>query len=327
VSVVLAVDGGNSKTDVARLSGDGALLGFARGPQASPDHLGLGASVAVLAELVERAGGPADVAVVLLAGLDFPDEEEAYLAAIEPLDWARRTVVGNDTFAVLRAGTDRGWGVAVTCGAGINCVGVAPDGRRVRFPSLGPTSGDWGGGVDVGLAAQYAAARSEDGRGPRTVLERLVPGHFGLATPTDVARAILRGDLSERGLVELAPLVLRAADEDDVAAAIVDRLAGEVVALARAALTRLDLLSSNAEVVLGGGMLQSGDERLLGGIERGLAEMGPRLVPVPSRSPAVVGSALLGLDELAAPAAAADRARRELTDACLDAAAPRTASV
>ena len=90
--------------------------------------------------------------------------------------WAARTIVGNDTFAVLRAGTERGWGVAVVCGAGINCVGVAPDGRQARFPALGSITGDWGGGYDVGLAAVSAAARSEDGRGPRTSLEQAVPG-------------------------------------------------------------------------------------------------------------------------------------------------------
>src|SRR6478735_7838014 len=101
--------------------------------------------------------------------------------------WAARLRVGNDTFAVLRAGTESGWGVAITCGAGINCVGVGPDGRHVRFPALGEISGDWGGGYDVGLAGISAAARSEDGRGPATALERLVPEHFGLPAPSELA--------------------------------------------------------------------------------------------------------------------------------------------
>ena len=73
---------------------------------------------------------------------------------------------------ILRAGTERGWGVALVCGAGMNCVGVGPDGTHVRFPALGAITGDWGGGFDVGLAGLSAAARSEDGRGPKTALER-----------------------------------------------------------------------------------------------------------------------------------------------------------
>lgn len=315
MTVVLAVDGGNSKTDVARLSGAGELIGFVRGPQASPDHLGLEGSVAVLAGLVEQAGGPGEVAALLLAGLDFPDEEEAYRAAVEQLGWAGHTILGNDTFAVMRAGTDRAFGVAVTCGAGINCVGIGPDGRRVRFASLGPISGDWGGGADVGLAAQGAATRSEDGRGPRTVLEQLVPAHFSLATPTDVARALLRGEIAQARVAELTPLVFEAASHDDVAAAIVDRLADEVATMARTALTRLDLLASPAEVVLGGSLLQSGNQRLLRGIETALGQLGADLTVRLSPSPAIVGSALIALDQTGATAAAKQRARQELETA------------
>ncbi len=307
---VLAVDGGNSKTDVALVAEDGALLGYVRGAQASPDHLGVDGSLDVLATLVARVGGPVDLAVLLLAGIDFPDEEDVYRAAAEARAWAHRLVVGNDTFAVLRAGTDTGWGVAVTCGAGINCVGVAPDGRRLRFASLGDWSGDWGGGADVGLAAVAAAARSADGRGVVTTLERLVPAQFGLETPIDLARALLAGRVSERELGNLAPLVLEEAATDSAAAAIVDRLADEVATMATTALRRLDLLGDDVPVVLGGGILQSGNGRLIGAIEERLAVVGatPRLSP----SPPIVGSALLGLDELGVAPAAHERARREL---------------
>src|SRR5207237_3281450 len=126
-------------------------------------------------------------------------------------DDARR----NDTHAALRSGTDAGWGVAVVCGAGINCTGVAPDGREARFPSLGEVSGDWGGGFDVGKAAVWAAARSEDGRGPKTSLERSVPAYFGLETPYQLAQEIHAGRVPQRRATELAPLVLQSAEEDE----------------------------------------------------------------------------------------------------------------
>src|SRR5207247_3900690 len=155
-----------------------------------------------------RGAPAAEVAQVLVAGVDFPSEEDELRAAVELRSWARNTLVGNDTFAVLRAGTERGWGVAVVCGAGINCVGVSPDGRHARFPSLGAITGDWGGGYDVGLEAVSVAARSEDGRGPATTLERAVPAYFGLATPSELAEAFHLGRIPERRVVEPAPLVL-----------------------------------------------------------------------------------------------------------------------
>src|SRR3954454_3672702 len=246
--LILAVDGGNSKTDLALVREDGEVLALVRGGNSSPHHLGLEGTVALLealhADARARAGldGDARAAVghLLLAGLDLPVEEKRLHAAVGGR-WAQRLSVGNDTFAVLRAGTERGWGVAVVCGAGINCVGVGPDGRHVRFPALGAISGDWGGGYDVGLAALSAAVRSEDGRGPRTRLERAVPGHYGVGSPGELVEAIHLGRIAERRVLELPPLVFDAAASDAVAAGIVARLATEVLAFVCATLHRLEL--------------------------------------------------------------------------------------
>jgi N-acetylglucosamine kinase-like BadF-type ATPase len=323
--IVLAVDGGNSKTHLALVGADGRLLGLARGPLSSPHHIGVDGCLGVLEQLFDEAVEQADltsdgrpvaaIGQLLLAGVDFPSEELELQTLASARGWAERLSVGNDTVALLRAGTERGWGVAVVCGAGINCIGVAPDGRQARFPALGEITGDWGGGYDVGMAAVSAAARSEDGRGPKTSLERSVPAHFGLATPTELAYAFHVQRIPRRNVLELAPLVFAEADTDAVAAGIVDRLAEEVVALARAALTRLDLADEPVEVVLGGGLLKNARGRVLERIAAGLAEVGPAIEVHPTSSAPVVGAALLGLDELGADAEAQARARRELTEA------------
>jgi len=307
--VVLAVDGGNSKTDLALVGADGALLGYARGPQSSPHHLGEDGAMSVLAGLVERAGldgGHADVAVLCMAGVDFPREEERLAELVGARGWSSGTTVLNDTFAVLRAGTERGWGVAVVCGAGINCVGVAPDGRHVRFPALGAITGDWGGGLDVGLAAMSHAARSLDGRGPKTTLEHAVPAHFGFANPYELAEAIHAGDIAERRLLDLSPVVFAEAEHDEVAAGIVDKLAAEVVALARVALEKLEL----DEVLLGGGLLQGDDSRVVRQIRASLPGVSVRV----AGAPPIVGAALLALDEIGAGADAQARVRAELAE-------------
>jgi N-acetylglucosamine kinase-like BadF-type ATPase len=323
--IVLAVDGGNSKTDLALVREDGALLAHVRGALSSPHHLGLEASVGLLEGLLTEArtlagtngGAPAEIAVaeVFLAGVDFPAEEAQLRAALEARRLAERVVVGNDTLALLRAGTERGWGVAVVCGAGINCVGVGPDGAQVRFPALGAITGDWGGGYDVGSEALFAAARSEDGRGPSTTLERAVPRHFGLDSPLRLAEEMHAGRISHRRLIELAPVVFAEAAGDPAAAAIVERLAAEVVALARVALTRLGLERAPVEVVLGGGLLRAGDERLQAAIVTGLEAVGAAIRVHTTDAPPVVGAALLGLDALGAGDAAKERARRELAAA------------
>ncbi len=313
--IVLAVDGGNSKTDLALVRSDGEVLALARGPASSPQHLGAERCLDILESLLDEAAAERpkiELAELLLAGVDFPAEVDQLERLAAARGWARRIVVDNDTFAILRAGTERGWGVAVTCGAGINCVGVTPDGRHARFPSLGQLSGDWGGGYDVGMAAVSAAARSEDGRGPTTTLELAVPAHFGLEAPSALAEAIHFGRISERRVVELAPVVLAEAADDPVAAELRDRLAGEIVSLVRVALLRLDLTAQPVEVVLGGGLLQSGDAGLLGAIEHELREVAPSVSLQVVEAPPIVGVALLALEEVGARPQALARARAEL---------------
>jgi N-acetylglucosamine kinase-like BadF-type ATPase len=316
---LLAVDGGNWKTHVALARADGAVLALARGPESSPHLVGEEGSIAVIETLVARAradagmrDGGADVAYVMLAGADLPEEERRLQAALGGRAWARRTRVANDTFAVLRAGTDRGWGVAVVCGAGINCVGVAPDGRVARWPALGAITGDWGGGYDVGLAALSAAARGADGRGARTVLEDVVARHFGLPGPAAVGEAIHGRRIASRRLVELAPLVLGLAARDDVAGAITARLGEEVVAFARVAIERLGLDGEAVDVVLGGGLLRAEHDALVAVVRRGLEAVAPRAAIRLAADPPIVGAALLALDDLGAPPEARARLRSEL---------------
>lgn len=313
-ALLLAVDGGNAKTDLVLADHEGRLLSLVRGPGSSPHEHGIDGALDRIEALVIEAGakGPVAYAELLLAGVDFPSEVRDVQARAQERGWADRVEVANDTFAVLRTGTDRGWGVAVVCGAGMNCLGVARDGREARFPALGPITGDWGGGVDLGIEALFAAARSEDGRGPHTLLESRVPAHFGLAAPSEVAQAIHRGQLPERRLMELAPLVLEVAADDAIAAGLVARLVAEIVAFVRVAAQRLRLEEDMFDVVLGGGLLQHAAPQVVAAIAQGVHLTAPGAVVRPTAVPAIVGSALLVLDDLGADDEAKTKVRRQL---------------
>jgi N-acetylglucosamine kinase-like BadF-type ATPase len=321
---VLAVDGGNSKTELLLVDADGTVRASGRGPGSNPHALSPDGTFDLLDGLVDRlranaglSARPApvaDVAVLYLAGADLPREVGVLQAAAESCGWATRTVVGNDTFALLRAGTDQPDAVVVVCGAGINCSGVRADGAQVRFPALGRTSGDWGGGEELGNEALWYAVREEDGRGPSTALTRMVADHFDLPTATAVTEAIHFGELDVERLVELAPWVLAAArDGDAVALSVVERLAEEVVLLAVAALRRLELLDGPAAVVLGGGVLGSRAPVLLDRVVDSLAVHAPHAHVTVVSAPPVLGAALAGLDLVDAPTAAAERLRAHVT--------------
>jgi N-acetylglucosamine kinase-like BadF-type ATPase len=309
-SYFVAVDGGNSKTDVVVGDASGRVHATVRGPGSSPHNLGLPGSLELLDRLVGTAlDGISRAAVaqasVFIAGADLPIEVDRLTTAVGKLGWAPRTTVDNDTFALLRTGTAVQDAIAVVCGAGINCVGRRADGRTARFPALGQISGDWGGGHHLASLALYYAARAEDGRGPKTGLVEAVIDHFGLSSVEDVGTALHLGDAPMSRLFDLAEILFAVADAGDaVANRVIRRQADEIIALVRVAGSRLDLLAEPHAVVLGGGVLRAQHPLLHDAVVSGVADIAPRAVVSVTTEPPVVGAALLALDELHAGKAA-----------------------
>ncbi|MFE6982307.1 N-acetylglucosamine kinase [Streptomyces griseus] len=313
---VVAIDAGNSKTDVALIGEDGTVLATARGGGFQPPVVGVEAAIDVLAGVLERAVAELPGPPVLsghvsacLANADLPVEEAELAAALEVRGWGSSVEVRNDTFAILRAGVDEPRGVAVVCGAGINCVGMTPDGRTARFPAIGRISGDWGGGSGLAEEALWFAARAEDGRGEPSELARTLPAHFGLDSMYGLIEALHRGGIPLERRHELTPVLFAtAAGGDPVAGALVERLAEEVVAMASVALNRLGLLEEEVPVLLGGSVLAARHPQLNDRIAGLLAARAPKAEVRVVSEPPVLGAALLGLDRTGA----GPKARRRL---------------
>ncbi|MEV5674900.1 BadF/BadG/BcrA/BcrD ATPase family protein [Streptomyces sp. NPDC052179] len=318
---VVAIDAGNSKTDVALIGEDGSVLSTARGGGFQPPAVGVTAAVDVLSSILDRAvaaaGGPiGNIGHVsaCLANADLPVEEAELTEALLARGWAGTVEVRNDTFAILRAGVDEPRGVAVVCGAGINCVGMVPDGRTARFPAIGRISGDWGGGSGLAEEALWLAARAEDGRGEPTALVRTLPGHFGLDSMYALIEALHRGRIPYERRHELTPVLFAtSAAGDPLAGSVVDRLAEEVVAMASVALTRLGLLDEEAPVLLGGSVLAARHPQLDARIAELLAVRAPKAVVRVVSQPPVLGAALLGLDHVGAAPEVHRRLRAQYT--------------
>ncbi|MEU2787614.1 BadF/BadG/BcrA/BcrD ATPase family protein [Streptomyces sp. NPDC007100] len=315
----LAVDAGNSKTDVALVGADGTVLATARGGGFQPPLVGVARAVGGLAVLVdavrERAGvtGPVGQVAAYLANADLPAEEDALAAEIASYGWAPAVTVANDTFALLRAGlpdTGDPVGVAVVCGAGTNCVGLGHGGRTARFPSIGRISGDWGGGGHLAEETLWWAARADDGRGEPSALAREVPAYFGLATMPELIEALHFKRIPHERRYGLTPLLFAvAASGDAVARAVVARQAEEIALMATVALGRLDLLDEEVPVVLGGGVLAARHPLLHDQVTRLLSERAPKALPQVVTEPPVLGAALHALDRAGAAAESYARLR------------------
>ncbi len=354
LAAVLAVDGGNSKTDVALIGQDGSVLAAVRGGPSNHQIIGIDRACAVLVELVREAAGQAGLPAAgqvaahtsaCLAGADLPVEEADLGRLVQSFGWSPSNSVVNDTFAVLRAGLadDRPhWGIGVVCGAGINCVGVGPDGAVFRFLALGELSGDWGGGGEIGPQALWWAMRAEDGRGPETALRTAVPAHFGLQRVEDVVVGMHLGKIGYEERHRLVPVLFEVAERgDQVARDVLARQAEEICLMAEVAARNLGLAGAGpvraarwstpstagrsgaggtagvaagtgggpVPVVLGGSLMTARHPLLTGAIAERLWVSIPgaeiRIVDIPP----VAGAALLGLDQVGAPATAAARLR------------------
>jgi len=340
--VLLAVDGGASKTEAVLVAADGTVVGRARGAASNHQIVGLDRAVETIEETIRAAladarpspgikGGSGGIpacalGVFCLAGLDLPSDEERLGSAIKDRRWAEELLLYNDTFAVLRSGVRSRWGVGVVCGTGLNCVGLAPGGTTVRFPALGELSGDFApGGIWLGIRGLGLALRAGDGRGGPTALRRLVADHFALRGPEAVLEAVYTGGIAVGRLAELAEVVLSAADlGDDPAREAVAQLVAEVVVMAVAAIDRLEEETngrgaargespalSGPDVVVGGGLF--GNAAFTQSVLDGIRRRSPGAVLRSIDGPPVLGAALLGLDHLGAGSSVEDRLRSQLT--------------
>lgn len=319
---IVAVDGGNSKTDVLVASTSGRVLARRRGPGVlSPlaDPAGWREGLTSLVAGTQRdarvrPGTKAACAVYFLANVDLPVERRIARRELGKAGQAEITVVGNDTLAVLRAGASRDWGVAVVSGAGINAVGVHPSGRTAGFLALGDCTGDSGGGIGLAIAALGAAVRARDGRGAATLLTASVPAAFGLRRPQDVAVALHTGSIPRDDLHVLAPVLFAAAAAgDEVAGRIVDAFADEVATMATALIQRLRLIRTDVEVVLGGGTLQTGNGVLHDRVTAGVTAVAPRARVRVLDVPPVFGAVVEAWSTVGAAGTALRRIRRDLT--------------
>lgn len=236
MALLLALDGGNSKTDAVLFTPDGGLLARLRGPGSGggPEHL-----ASTITVMLSGPGVP-DVAravrvtacAAAVAGLDFEEDRPAFEAALREALPNAEVVAMNDVRAVLAA-TDDEHSIAVVCGAGLNVAALGPAGLAT-VPALGWISGDWGGGDALGREAVVIGYRSADGRGPASVLEREVLSATARKDYPALARAIRYGEVDSAAVGELARLVTAAAASgDEPATAAVRRAVDEVVALVR----------------------------------------------------------------------------------------------
>ena len=271
--LLVAVDGGGTRTRAAVADLDGRVLARGFGPSSNLQDLGLEAVGKALTTAIEGAlmqvpgagwKGEAPVwqsgriaAICFgLAGVDTKEDEARLGQWVRDQGASARFSILNDSELVLACGTPEGAGVALISGTGSICLGRGADGRTARVGGWGPLMGDEGSGYQLALRALRLAAQTADGRAENPTLLRAALAHWSAPDAFALMHQVYAPATSPADIAGFAATVLDLAARGDAhAGALVEEIARELVAHVRVVIQKLKL--TRPPLALGGGLLRS----------------------------------------------------------------------
>jgi len=304
MELILGIDAGGSKTTALLADKSGTILG--RGTagacafQALPEDVVRSALRAAATSAFESAGLTPEPAAILglgISGVDRPGDHEKVQCFLKEENLAGRNIVVNDSELLLWCGGLQGWGIGVISGTGSIVFGRSQAGRAARSGGWGYRFGDEGSGFAIGTAALRAMARADDGRGPHTLLTRLVLEHWGLEKTSDLIPHIYQGRLPYPHIARLAVLVQTAAGQGDAAALqILDEAASELAEAVKAVCRQLGF-QGMVPAALGGGVLLN-IEMIRSSMILGVSQQGVYMEPLVLAAEPVQGAIRMALNGL-----------------------------
>jgi N-acetylglucosamine kinase-like BadF-type ATPase len=300
MTLVLGVDGGNTKTVALVARGDGTVIGSGRAGCAdvygadSPEAA-IEAVTSAVVEALAAAGVPAvalDAAVFCLAGADWPEDYALHHRELTSrIGLAQTATVFNDAIATLRAGTPDAVGVAAVVGTG-----GAIAGRNARGETW--HLGFWPDGMGSGGIARAAlrcAYRSGLGLDQPTALVARACQLYGVVDVIELLHRFTRRG-PKPAAAALVPVVFEEAAAGDAAArAIIETDASRFADAVRTTAFQLGL-ESPYPLVLAGGVLRHPEAALHADA---IAHAVPDAVAVRAHWEPVVGALLMAFDEAA----------------------------
>lgn len=269
--LLLAVDGGGTKTQALVTDLEGNVLARGLGPSSNLHNVGFDESCRAVTTAIEGAlmhvlgleanvgprwrGAPIAAACFGLAGVDAPEDEAQVSRWVLEQTIAPRFRVVNDSELILAGGTPEGWGVALISGTGSVCLARSPEGRTARVGGWGPLLGDEGSGYDIAIRALRVATQAADGRTEARPLLDAVLKHWSMRDPTTLIRYVHAPTTTPAEIAGLATAVLDLAGRNDTrAAAIIEEAARELARHVDTVVARLAL--RRPPLALGGGLLR-----------------------------------------------------------------------
>lgn len=297
--LVLGIDGGGTKTEawLATVSPAGESSAIGRGIADSSNVRAVGweqalanvtHSIQLAWEDAQQTPRTVEYAVLALAGSGQKEMSERLTSWAQNQGFSEQVEIIHDARAVLEAGSESGWGVALISGTGSVAYARNPAGKVAVSGGWGYWFGDEGSGFWIGQAALRAIANAADQLGPETRLTQAVLDRLEISEPKEILTALSSAGDVRSGIASLADLVTTAAEKgDEVATQIIDEAARHLAEIVISAAKKGEIQSSSP-LSLAGGVL-NGSPRIRESLFRYLADSGHHYSTVEIVSNPVVG--------------------------------------
>lgn len=310
--IVLAIDGGATRTRAWIVRLDGSILARGTAGGSNVFELGIDQSRRVIAEATANAwrdsGLPGEKPCAFLgvfagvAGAGAAEDQRALASALAAEFGVNpaNTNADHDLRIALAGALAGEPGVVVVAGTGSAAYGRDAHGHTAKAGGWGPILDDGGSGHWLGVQAMRLVVRVADGRVAPTPLADAVLSQFGVSTPREMLNRLQLAHpqhLTRATIAALAPLVVVAADTgDEAASTILERGAAELAEKAGAVLQRLQRPDApRLRLAAAGGLLEHHEsyfERVSDRMQRQL----PGTQLERAQLPPVAGAVLLALN-------------------------------
>jgi N-acetylglucosamine kinase-like BadF-type ATPase len=308
MDVMLAIDGGGTRTRCLAMDRSGCVLGSGAGGASNHLLVALDVVKASLEEAINMTLAQArlkrtDVACVSagLAGVDFDGSGAAEMERLfRELGFAH-TIINGD-MVIAHAGALGGCtGVLALAGTGSAVLGIDANGRRIKIGGWGPVYGDEGSAYRIAQNALTAAARAYDGCGPQTALLPAIVQALGLLDFRETVARIYIEKAEPREIASLSSMAYQLAEAGDEIARNIFLHAGDDLAENVAAALRRLSLTDGQKIVSYQGAVLTACSLVRERFSELLRQQFPGIAVVPPHFTPVHGAYLLGCGALGWP--------------------------
>ena len=264
--IILAIDGGGTKTDLAAGDINGNIGFLVSGPSTNLKSRPAAKVKDDLFRMLDSlfrnmAVSSNDIAGVSVAaaGGDRPEDQAKWKEWFHQYGIRPKTMtVMNDCLAPLAAATKKREGLVLIAGTGSIAYYFKKNGETIRAGGWGYLLGDEGSGYDIGNRALRRVLKEHDGRRyDGGALSLPVLEHFGLEHPMELITHIYEASYPREAIAGLGRVVIELASTGNKDALEIMMEAIRELEMLLSAIHAKDEESKNSSLVISGGLFQS----------------------------------------------------------------------